>query len=97
MLRCYGMPLADLPPAGTEVAVRVTDDHTFGTLVTLGRREAPPAARLTPLTDRDAAQLIVRGRPGPSRPERPCWPTCCSGSRGWPTTCPRSPSSSSAR
>ncbi len=59
VLRCYGLPLADLPPAGTELAVRVTDDHTFGTLVTLGRREAPPAARLTPLTDRDAAQLIA--------------------------------------
>jgi acyl-CoA synthetase (NDP forming)/GNAT superfamily N-acetyltransferase len=70
LLRCYGLPLADLPPAGTELTVRVTDDHMFGTLVTLGRREAPPAAwpappadrdaaRLTPLTDRDAAQLIA--------------------------------------
>jgi acyl-CoA synthetase (NDP forming)/GNAT superfamily N-acetyltransferase len=70
LLRCYGLPLADLPPAGTELTVRVTDDHVFGTLVTLGRREvplaawpAPPAdrdaARLTPLTDRDAAQLIA--------------------------------------
>jgi hypothetical protein len=68
LLRCYGLPLADLPPAGTELTVRVTDDHVFGTLVTLGRREvplaawpAPPAdrdaARLTPLTDRDAARL----------------------------------------
>jgi hypothetical protein len=70
LLRCYGLPLADLPPAATELTVRVTDDHMFGTLVTLGRREAPPpawpappanrdAARLTPLTDRDAAQLIT--------------------------------------
>jgi acyl-CoA synthetase (NDP forming)/GNAT superfamily N-acetyltransferase len=70
LLRCYGLPLADLPPAGTELTVRVTDDHMFGTLVTLGRREAPQpawpappadrdAARLTPLTDRDAAQLIA--------------------------------------
>jgi acyl-CoA synthetase (NDP forming)/GNAT superfamily N-acetyltransferase len=59
LLRCYGLPLADLPPAGIELTVRVTDDHMFGTLVTLGRREAPPAARLTPLTDRDAAQLIA--------------------------------------
>jgi acyl-CoA synthetase (NDP forming)/GNAT superfamily N-acetyltransferase len=59
LLRCYGLPLADLPPAGTELTVRVTDDHMFGTLVTLGRREAPSAARLTPLTDRDAAQLIT--------------------------------------
>ncbi len=70
LLRCYGLPLADLPPAGTELTVRVTDDHMFGTLVTLGRHEAPSpawpappahrdAARLTPLTDRDAAQLIA--------------------------------------
>jgi acyl-CoA synthetase (NDP forming)/GNAT superfamily N-acetyltransferase len=70
LLRCYGLPLADLPPAGTELTVRVTDDHMFGTLITLGRRQppqpawpAPPAdrnaARLTPLTDRDAAQLIA--------------------------------------
>jgi acyl-CoA synthetase (NDP forming)/GNAT superfamily N-acetyltransferase len=70
LLRCYGLPLADLPPAGPELTVRVTDDHMFGTLVTLGRREvplpawpAPPAdrdaARLTPLTDRDAARLIA--------------------------------------
>jgi acyl-CoA synthetase (NDP forming)/GNAT superfamily N-acetyltransferase len=59
LLRCYGLPLADLPPAGTELTVRVTDDHMFGTLVTLGRRDAPQAARLTPLTDRDAAQLIA--------------------------------------
>ena len=57
LLRCYGLPLADLPPAGTELTVRVTDDHMFGTLVTLGRREAPQAARLAPLTDRDAARL----------------------------------------
>ncbi len=78
LLRCYGLPLADLPPAGTELTVRVTDDHMFGTLVTLGRREAPQAARLTPLTDRDAAQLVaaagladrVRERPA-GRPAAP--------------------------
>jgi ATP-grasp domain/Succinyl-CoA ligase like flavodoxin domain len=57
LLRCYGLPLADLPPAGTELTVRVTDDHMFGTLVTLGRREAPPAARPAPSADRDAARL----------------------------------------
>jgi acyl-CoA synthetase (NDP forming)/GNAT superfamily N-acetyltransferase len=54
LLRCYGLPLADLPAAGTEVTVRVADDHMFGSLVTLG-----PAARLTPLTDRDADQLTA--------------------------------------
>jgi hypothetical protein len=60
LLRCYGLPLADLPPAGTELTVRVTDDHMFGSLVTL----CPPgsatgAARLTPLTDRDADRLTA--------------------------------------
>ncbi|HEU5389054.1 MAG TPA: acetate--CoA ligase family protein, partial [Streptosporangiaceae bacterium] len=66
LLRCYGLPLADLPPTGTELTVRVTDDHMFGSLVTL----CPPgsgtgAARLTPLTDRDAVKLsAAAGFPG---------------------------------
>ncbi len=62
LLRCYGLPLADLPPAGTEVTVRVTGDPMFGSLVTLARHGAAPApraARLTPLTDQDAGQLIA--------------------------------------
>ena len=37
LLRCYRIPLADLPPTGTEVTVRVTDDRVFGSLVTLRR------------------------------------------------------------
>ena len=57
LLRCYGIPLADLPPAGTEVTVRVADDHMFGSLVTLGLGGAAQA-RLTPLTDMDADKLI---------------------------------------
>ena len=57
LLRCYGIPLADLAPAGTEVTVRVTDDHVFGSLVTLGTGDAP-RARLTPLTDVDADTLM---------------------------------------
>ena len=36
LLRCYLIPLADLPPPGTEVTVRVTDDRMFGSLVTFG-------------------------------------------------------------
>jgi acyl-CoA synthetase (NDP forming)/GNAT superfamily N-acetyltransferase len=59
LLRCYQIPLADLPPAGTEVTIRVADDRMFGALVTLG-----PKARLTPLTDLDADKLI-----GPSASE----------------------------
>ena len=57
LLRCYGIPLADLPPAGTEVTVRVADDHMFGSLVTFGLGGATQA-RLTPLTDVDADKLI---------------------------------------
>ena len=56
LLRCYGIPLADLPPAGTEVTVRVAADRMFGSLVTFG--EGPRTARLTPLTDLDADKLI---------------------------------------
>jgi hypothetical protein len=62
LLRCYRIPLADLPPAGTEVTVRVTDDRMFGSLVTLG----PRTARLTPLTDQDADKLL---RSHPSVPQ----------------------------
>ena len=58
LLRCYGIPLADLAPPGTEVTVRVADDHVFGSLVTLAVGDAPPKARLTPLTDIDADKLM---------------------------------------
>ncbi|HEX5295487.1 MAG TPA: GNAT family N-acetyltransferase [Streptosporangiaceae bacterium] len=65
LLRCYGLPFADLPAAGIELTVRLTDDHMFGALVTLGRGDAPQAARLTPLTDMDAAKLTAAaGLPG---------------------------------
>jgi len=52
LLRCYGIPLADLAPPGTEVTVRVADDHVFGGLVTFGE-----VSRLTPLTDLDADKM----------------------------------------
>ncbi len=55
LLRCYGIPLADFAPPGTEVTVRVADDHVFGALVTLG--DAAPS-RLAPLTDLDADKMI---------------------------------------
>ncbi len=57
LLRCYGIPLADLPPAGTEVRVTVTDDRMFGALVTLVTPDGNRTARFTPLADVDAAQL----------------------------------------
>jgi len=60
LLRCYGLPLADLPPAGADLTVTVADDRVFGALVTLCRTgPGPAAARLTPLTDRDAAKLTA--------------------------------------
>jgi acyl-CoA synthetase (NDP forming)/GNAT superfamily N-acetyltransferase len=58
LLRCYGIPLADLPPAGTEVTVTVADDRTFGPLVTLDSGDMDRTARFTPLTDVDAAKLV---------------------------------------
>ena len=58
LLRCYGIPLADLPPAGTEVTVTVADDRMFGSLVTLDSVTMSRTARFTPLTDVDAAQLM---------------------------------------
>ncbi len=56
---------------GTEVIVGVTDDHTFGPLVVFGLGGAATevladhAARLTPLTDVDADELIGSIRSAP--------------------------------
>ena len=71
LLRCYGVPLVELTSAGneeeaggTEVIIGVTDDHMFGPLVVFGlggaatEVRADHSARLTPLTDTDADQLI---------------------------------------
>ena len=67
LLRCYRIPLADFPCAGTEVTVRVTDDRVFGPLVTFGAADGPRTARLTPLTDLDADRLIRSPLPGTDR------------------------------
>ena len=78
LLGCYGILLADGEDAsatvaaqagGTEVIVRVAADRTFGPLVmfglgAVGRLVAGHAARLTPLTDIDADQLIRDVAPG---------------------------------
>ena len=72
LLRCYGIPLAGATaPGGAEVVVRVEDDHLFGPLVAFGLGGlgtgvlADRAARLTPLTDVDADQLIRSIRAAP--------------------------------
>jgi len=57
LLRCYGIPLADLAPPGAEVTVRVVDDPVFGALLTFGFGDVA-LSRLAPLTDLDADKLI---------------------------------------
>jgi acyl-CoA synthetase (NDP forming)/GNAT superfamily N-acetyltransferase len=78
LLGCYGVPLAEPTGAGTEdeadgteVIIGVTDDHMFGPLVVFGlggaatEVRADHSARLTPLTDIDADQLIGSIRSAP--------------------------------
>jgi len=81
LLRCYGIPLAGderdptgMPsarPDGIPVIVRVTADYTFGPLVVFGLGGvasdvfADRSARLTPLTDTDADNLIRSVRSAP--------------------------------
>jgi acyl-CoA synthetase (NDP forming)/GNAT superfamily N-acetyltransferase len=67
LLGSYGITVGD-PAAGTGVIVRVTADRTFGPLVVLGIGGAS-SARLTPLTDTDAENLIRSVRPAPPRSE----------------------------
>jgi hypothetical protein len=57
LLRCYGIPLADLAPPGPQVKVRVAGDRVFGPLVTVQAGDSSRTARFTPLTDVDAAYL----------------------------------------
>ena len=88
LLGCYGVPLAKPTSTdtedeadGTEVIIGVTDDHVFGPLVVFGlggaatEIRADHSARLTPLTDTDADQLIGSIRSAP----------LLSGRRGQPT------------
>ena len=69
LLRCYGIPLADLAPPGAEVTVRVVDDPVFGALLTFGFGDVA-LSRLAPLTDLDADKLIRAG-PGGRPPGTP--------------------------
>ena len=73
LLRFYGIPFAPQPMVGggTEVIIGVADDHVFGPLVVFGLGGiatevlADHAARLAPLTDRDADRLIHEIRSAP--------------------------------
>ena len=72
LLRCYGLPLADGTAAvtGVELRVNVLEEPVFGPLVLLGLADAAltdGAARLAPLTDTDADELIgsVHGHGAP--------------------------------
>ena len=69
LLGCYGILRADAEDssatvaaraAGTEVSIKVAADRTFGPLVTFGLG----GARLAPLTDTDADQLVRDVGPG---------------------------------
>jgi acyl-CoA synthetase (NDP forming) len=66
LLRCYGITPGD-PADGTEVIVRVTADHVFGPLVAL-EIGGTQSARLIPLTDTDADELIRSVHPAALRP-----------------------------
>jgi acyl-CoA synthetase (NDP forming)/GNAT superfamily N-acetyltransferase len=71
LLSCYGIGLAGQRPAGVEVRVRVTQEPVFGPVVTFGSGgntagvPGEDAARLTPLTDTDAASLIHASQAAP--------------------------------
>jgi acyl-CoA synthetase (NDP forming) len=74
LLGCYHVPLTAPGPVsagGTEVRIGVTQEPVFGPLVTLGldgaaaSPRADHTARLSPLTDADADELIRSGFSGP--------------------------------
>jgi acyl-CoA synthetase (NDP forming)/RimJ/RimL family protein N-acetyltransferase len=64
LLSCYGIPLAPASSDGTEVLIGVRQEPVFGPVVVFGLGGAAAgllgdqAARLTPLTDTDADELI---------------------------------------
>ena len=77
LLGCYHVPVTAPGPeraGGTEVRIGVTQEPVFGPLVTLGPAGAAASAlaghsaRLTPLTDTDADELIRSSFPGPLLP-----------------------------
>ena len=106
--RLAGVIVQPVITGGVEVRISVLHDQVAGPLVLFGLGGATgdvladQAARLAPLTDSDADDLIRSARAGPCcsgatgfrPPTSPRCGTCCCGSPGWPMTCRRSPSSS---
>ena len=106
--RLAGVIVKPMVTGGVEVMISVLQEEVIGPLVLFGAGGAAAdvladrAARLAPLTDSDADELIrsiraaplLLGRPGAPAPTSARCGTCCCASPGWPMTCRRSPSSS---
>jgi acyl-CoA synthetase (NDP forming) len=64
LLACYGLTLQPMAGDGTAVRIGITDDHSFGPLISLGLDGAAAdargsqAARLAPLSTTDAEKLM---------------------------------------
>ena len=106
-----GVLVEPMITGGIETIVGVVQEPVFGPVVVFGLGGVATevlgdrAARLAPLTGADADDLIhsIRAAPvllghagRPRRTSKRC-ATPCSGSRGSPTTCRRSPSLTSTR
>jgi acyl-CoA synthetase (NDP forming) len=107
LLDCYGIAMAPAEAGGVELVVGVVHDPSFGSVVACGAGGVAAellkdvAIGLTPLTDRDAAEMVrslasfplLDGSAAPPRPTWPPWRTCCCGSAPWPRRTRRWPSS----
>ena len=96
---------------GVEVKINVLEEQVFGPLVLFGLAGAAAdvladrAARLAPMTESDADEMIrsvpsaplLFGRPGTPTADVASLRTCCCGYPSWLRTFRRSPSWSSAR
>jgi hypothetical protein len=106
-IRIRGKDLAAVFPCDRRsragASVRPPGGHQRRRRVYRGARNH--AARLSPLTDADADELIrsvstallLLGRCGVPPPTLACWPGCCCAFPGLPTTFPSSPGSNEAK
>ena len=106
--RLAGVIVQPVIAGGVEVRISMLHEQVAGPLVLFGLGGAAGdvladrAARLAPLTESDADDLIrsaracplLLGRRGVPAADSPPCGICCCGSPGWPMTCRRSPSSS---